>query len=426
MVTLPYELWIGTRYAGLTKSKGRGSKRDKFVSFVAASSMAGIALGVAALIIVLSVMSGFQVKVRDRMLSVIPHIQVYSTNATAVEGLKNWKFIRDEVLKYDDVTGASPFVSAGGMLVRDQVLKGAQFRGIIPSEEGNVSNLPSQIVEGSLDNLKAKEFGLVLGLRAANQLGVGVGDTLLVMSPQGSINPSGFSPRMRQVTIVALFDSGHAEYDTNLAFMHAEDAAVLFRNTAISGVRVRVKDMLEAPDIAINMSNTLPYGYVAHDWTYDNRTWFAAVKVEKRMMFMILTLIVAVAAFNLLSSLVMSVKDKQSDIAILRTLGASPRSIGLIFLIQGALIGIIGSILGVVFGCLIAYNIETIIPFIENLLGLQFINPEVYFISQLPSQVNLNEVFIIAATSIILSLLATIYPSWRASRLQPAEVLRHE
>ncbi len=425
-MTLPYELWIGTRYAGLTKSKGRGSKRDKFVSFVAASSMAGIALGVAALIIVLSVMSGFQVKVRDRMLSVIPHIQVYSTNATAVEGLKNWKFIRDEVLKYDDVTGASPFVSAGGMLVRDQVLKGAQFRGIIPSEEGNVSNLPSQIVEGSLDNLKAKEFGLVLGLRAANQLGVGVGDTLLVMSPQGSINPSGFSPRMRQVTIVALFDSGHAEYDTNLAFMHAEDAAVLFRNTAISGVRVRVKDMLEAPDIAINMSNTLPYGYVAHDWTYDNRTWFAAVKVEKRMMFMILTLIVAVAAFNLLSSLVMSVKDKQSDIAILRTLGASPRSIGLIFLIQGALIGIIGSILGVVFGCLIAYNIETIIPFIENLLGLQFINPEVYFISQLPSQVNLNEVFIIAATSIILSLLATIYPSWRASRLQPAEVLRHE
>lgn len=425
-MTLPYELWIGTRYAGLTKSKGRGSKRDKFVSFVAASSMAGIALGVAALIIVLSVMSGFQVKVRDRMLSVIPHIQVYSTNATAVEGLKNWRIIRDEVLKYEDVTGASPFVSAGGMLVRDQVLKGAQFRGIIPSEEGNVSDLPSQIVEGSLDNLKAKEFGLVLGLRAANQLGVGVGDTLLVMSPQGSINPSGFSPRMRQVTIVALFDSGHAEYDTNLAFMHAEDAAVLFRNTAISGVRVRVKDMLEAPDIAINMSNTLPYGYVAHDWTYDNRTWFAAVKVEKRMMFMILTLIVAVAAFNLLSSLVMSVKDKQSDIAILRTLGASPRSIGLIFLIQGALIGIIGSILGVVFGCLIAYNIETIIPFIENLLGLQFINPEVYFISQLPSQVNLNEVFIIAATSIILSLLATIYPSWRASRLQPAEVLRHE
>lgn len=425
-MTLPYELWIGTRYAGLTKSKGRGSKRDKFVSFVAASSMAGIALGVAALIIVLSVMSGFQVKVRDRMLSVIPHIQVYSTNATAVEGLKNWRIIRDEVLKYEDVTGASPFVSAGGMLVRDQVLKGAQFRGIIPSEEGNVSDLPSQIVEGSLDNLKAKEFGLVLGLRAANQLGVGVGDTLLVMSPQGSINPSGFSPRMRQVTIVALFDSGHAEYDTNLAFMHAEDAAVLFRNTAISGVRVRVKDMLEAPDIAINMSNTLPFGYVAHDWTYDNRTWFAAVKVEKRMMFMILTLIVAVAAFNLLSSLVMSVKDKQSDIAILRTLGASPRSIGLIFLIQGALIGIIGSILGVVFGCLIAYNIETIIPFIENLLGLQFINPEVYFISQLPSQVNLNEVFIIAATSIILSLLATIYPSWRASRLQPAEVLRHE
>ncbi|WDU57100.1 lipoprotein-releasing ABC transporter permease subunit [Taylorella equigenitalis] len=426
MVSLPYELWVGTRYAGLTKSKGRGAKRDRFVSFVAASSMAGIALGVAALIIVLSVMSGFQVKVRDRMLSVIPHIQVYSTNTNAVEGLKGWEQLRDQIIKFKDVTGASPFVSAGGMLVRDQVLRGAQFRGILPSEEGNVSELPEQITEGSLEQLKPKSFGIVLGSRAANLLGVGVGDTLLVMSPQGTINPSGFSPRMRQVTVVALFDSGHAEYDSNLAFMHADDVAVLFRNTAISGVRVRVKDMLKAPEIAELMTNTLPTGYIAHDWTYDNRTWFAAVKVEKRMMFMILTLIVAVAAFNLLSSLVMSVKDKQSDIAILRTLGASPRSIGLIFLIQGALIGIIGSLVGVALGCLIAYNIETIIPFIENLLGIEFINPEVYFISQLPSQVNLNEVFFIATTSIILSLLATIYPSWRASKLQPAEVLRHE
>lgn len=423
---LPYELWIGSRYAGLTRSKGRGKKRDRFISFVAGSSMAGIALGVAALIVVLSVMTGFQVQVRDRMLSVLPHIQVYNPGVSATESLSHWEELKQAALQNPNVVGASAFVAASAMLARQDNLKGVEIRGILPETEGEVSDLPKQIVQGDLSSLQPGRFSMVLGSRAAAQLGVQLGDTLLVMTPQGSLNPSGFSPRMRQFTVTGIFSSGHAEYDANLAFIAVKDAAVLFRDSGIAGARLKVKDMIQAPEVANQLVNSLPYGYVLRDWTYDNRTWFAAVKTEKRMMFLILALIVAVAAFNLLSSLVMSVKDKQSDIAILRTLGASPRSIAGIFLVQGALIGVLGTLIGVGLGCLIAYNIDVIVPFIENLMGTHFIDPGVYIINQLPSQVELDEVATIGITSLVLSLLATLYPSWRASRLQPAEVLRHD
>lgn len=423
---IPYELWIGSRYAGLTRSKGRGKKRDRFISFVAGSSMAGIALGVAALIVVLSVMTGFQVQVRDRMLSVLPHIQVYNPGVSATESLSHWEELKKAALQNPNVVGASAFVAASAMLARQDSLKGVEVRGILPETEGEVSDLPKQIVQGDLSSLQPGSFNMVLGSRAATELGVQLGDTLLVMTPQGSLNPSGFSPRMRQFTVTGIFSSGHAEYDSNLAFISVKDAAVLFRDSGIAGARLKVKDMISAPEVANQLVNTLPYGYVLRDWTYDNRTWFAAVKTEKRMMFLILALIVAVAAFNLLSSLVMSVKDKQSDIAILRTLGASPRSIAGIFLVQGALIGVLGTLIGVGLGCLIAYNIDVIVPFIENLMGTHFIDPGVYIINQLPSQVELDEVATIGITSLVLSLLATLYPSWRASRLQPAEVLRHD
>lgn len=423
---IPYELWIGSRYAGLTRSKGRGKKRDRFISFVAGSSMAGIALGVAALIVVLSVMTGFQVQVRDRMLSVLPHIQVYNPGVSATESLSHWEELKKAALQNPNVVGASAFVAASAMLARQDSLKGVEVRGILPETEGEVSDLPKQIVQGDLSSLQPGSFNMVLGSRAATELGVQLGDTLLVMTPQGSLNPSGFSPRMRQFTVTGIFSSGHAEYDSNLAFISVKDAAVLFRDSGIAGARLKVKDMIGAPEVANQLVNTLPYGYVLRDWTYDNRTWFAAVKTEKRMMFLILALIVAVAAFNLLSSLVMSVKDKQSDIAILRTLGASPRSIAGIFLVQGALIGVLGTLIGVGLGCLIAYNIDVIVPFIENLMDTHFIDPGVYIINQLPSQVELDEVATIGITSLVLSLLATLYPSWRASRLQPAEVLRHD
>ncbi len=388
--------------------------------------MVGIALGVAALIIVLSVMNGFQVDVRDRMLSVLPHIQLIVPNEDPVAVTDDWQKLAQEAKQNPEVQGASAFVAAGGMLARGDVLKGVEIRGIDPANEGKVSELPKQMVSGSLDSLKPGSFHVVIGTNLAQYLGVGVGDTLLLMTPQGSINPSGFSPRMRQFTVSGIFSSGHYEYDSNMAFIGVRDAAVLFRDGGAAGVRLKIHDMINAPEVATQLTNTLPPGVVARDWTMDNRTWFAAVKTEKRMMFLILVLIVAVAAFNLLSSLVMAVKDKQSDIAILRTLGVSPVQIGKIFLVQGSLIGFIGTFLGVFFGCLIAYNIDVVIPFIERLFGIHFLDPSIYFVSTLPSHPEVNDIVLIGLTSLVLSLLATIYPSWRASRLQPAEVLRHD
>lgn len=388
--------------------------------------MVGIALGVAALIIVLSVMNGFQVDVRDRMLSVLPHIQLIVPNEDPVAVTDDWQKLAKEAQQNPEVEGASAFVAAGGMLARGDVLKGVEIRGVDPANEGKVSELPQQMVSGSLDSLEPGSFHLVIGTNLAQYMGVTVGDTLLLMTPQGSINPSGFSPRMRQFTVSGIFNSGHYEYDSNMAFISVKDAAVLFRDGGAAGVRLKIHDMIRAPEVATQLTNSLPPGVVARDWTMDNRTWFAAVKTEKRMMFLILVLIVAVAAFNLLSSLVMAVKDKQSDIAILRTLGVSPVQIGKIFLVQGSLIGFIGTFLGVLFGCLVAYNIDIVIPFIERLLGIHFLDPSIYFVSTLPSHPEVNDITLIGMTSLVLSLLATIYPSWRASRLQPAEVLRHD
>jgi len=425
-VKIPFELWIGARYAGLTRTRGRGRKGDRFVSFIAGTSMVGIALGVAALIIVLSVMNGFQVDVRDRMLSVLPHIQLVVPNEDPVAVTDNWQKLAEQAKQNPQVEGASAFVAAGGMLARGDVLKGVEIRGIDPKNEGNVSELPQQMINGSLDSLEPGSFRLVIGSNLAQYMGVTVGDTLLLMTPQGSINPSGFSPRMRQFTVSGIFSSGHYEYDSNMAFIAVKDAAVLFRDVGSAGVRLKIHDMINAPEVASQLTNSLPPGVVARDWTMDNRTWFAAVKTEKRMMFLILVLIVAVAAFNLLSSLVMAVKDKQSDIAILRTLGVSPFQIGKIFLVQGSLIGIIGTFLGVLCGCLVAYNIDVVIPFIERLFGIHFLDPSIYFVSTLPSHPEVDDISLIGITSLVLSLLATIYPSWRASRLQPAEVLRHD
>ena len=423
---IPYELWIGARYAGMARLGQRRGRRDGFISFIAATSMAGIALGVAALIIVLSVMNGFQRDVRDRMLSVLPHIELFAPGSAPERVLDQWQAIYDEARKNPEVQGGAPFVGAQGMLVRGQALRGVQVRGIDPANEGQVSDLPKQIVEGSLSALKPGSFGVVLGRDLAEQMGVKVNDTLLMMAPQGSISPAGFAPRMRQFTVVGLFSSGHYEYDTGLAFVDNLDAARVFRESGTAGVRLRIKDMQKAPEVAAELRNTLPSSLSASDWSRQNRVWFAAVQTEKRMMFLILALIIAVAAFNLLSSLVMAVKDKQSDIAILRTLGAGPGEIARIFLVQGALIGVVGTVLGVGGGMAVAYNIDVIVPFLERLVGVKFLSPEIYFISVLPSDPQLEDITIIGVTSLVLSLLATLYPSWRASRLQPAQVLRHD
>ncbi|WP_353152499.1 lipoprotein-releasing ABC transporter permease subunit [Pollutimonas bauzanensis] len=423
---MSYEFWIGARYAGLARSRRRGGRGDRFVSFIAASSMAGIALGVAALIVVLSVMNGFQTQVRDRMLSVLPHIELYVPRTDPEQVLSHWREIADQAKQNPAVTGAAPFVAAQGMIVRGESLSGVQVRGIDPELENAVSDVAGQMIAGDLKALKSGSFSIVLGNQIANTLGVGAGDTVLVLAPQGSISPAGFTPRMRQFTVSGIFSSGYYEYDASLAFINFEDAAKVFRDSGTSGVRLRINDMQKAPIVAHQLSQTLPPYVQAQDWTQNNRTWFAAVQTEKRMMFLILALIVAVAAFNLLSSLVMAVKDKRSDIAILRTLGATPREIAKIFLVQGSLIGVVGTLLGVGFGMLVAYNIDVIVPFIERLLGVQFLPQQIYFISELPSNPQLNDIVIVAITSLVLSLLATLYPSWRASSLQPAEVLRHD
>ncbi|WP_231952292.1 MULTISPECIES: lipoprotein-releasing ABC transporter permease subunit [unclassified Achromobacter] len=410
----------------MARIRQRRGRRDRFISFIAASSMAGIALGVAALIVVLSVMNGFQKEVRDRMLSVLPHIELYIPGASPERVLEQWQQFATAAERNPEVKAGAPFVAAQGMLVRGQALRGVQVRGIDPATEGNVSDLPRQMVTGKLTDLKPGGFGVVLGNELADGMGVKVGDTLLMMAPQGSISPAGFAPRMRQFTVVGVFSSGHYEYDSSLAFVDNEDAARVFRESGTAGVRLRIADMQKAPEVAAELRNVLPPYVMASDWSRNNRTWFAAVQTEKRMMFLILALIVAVAAFNLLSSLVMAVKDKQSDIAILRTLGAGPGEVARIFLVQGALIGVIGTLLGVAGGIAIAYNVDVIVPFIERMLGVHFLPREIYFISALPSDPQVGDIVTIGVTSLVLSLLATLYPSWRASRLQPAQVLRHD
>ena len=423
---MSYELWIGSRYAGVSRGARRGGRRDRFVSFIAGTSMAGIALGVAALIVVLSVMNGFQTQVRDRMLSVLPHVEVFVPGADPNQVLEHWEDLAADARKHPAVKGEAPFVSAQAMLVRGQTLSGVQLKGIDPEREAAVSDIAGQMTDAELNVLQPGSYAIVLGSFLADSLGVRPGDTLLVLAPQGSISPAGFTPRMRQFTVKGIFSSGYYEYDASMAFINEQDAARVFRDNGVSGVRLRIADMQRAPQVAQELRDMLPPYARVRDWTENNRTWFAAVQTEKRMMFLILALIVAVAAFNLLSSLVMAVKDKQSDIAILRTLGAGPGEVARIFLVQGALIGVVGTVLGVLGGMLIAYNVDVIVPFIESLLGIHFLPREIYFISELPSDPQSGDIVTIGVTSLVLSLLATLYPSWRASRLQPAQVLRHD
>jgi lipoprotein-releasing system permease protein len=371
-------------------------------------------------------MNGFQKEVRDRMLSVLPHIEIYVPGAEPLKVLDEWSDLAKQARQSTQVTGAAPFVAAQAMLMRGQDLRGVQVRGIDPVAEKEVSDAGNQMVRGKMTDLKPGSFGIVLGQELADLLQVRIGQTVMMLAPAANISPVSFTPRMRQFTLVGTFRSGHYEYDSSLAFVDAKDAANMFRDGGMAGVRLRVTDMHRAPEIAQSLITLLPRNVAIADWSRNNRTWFAAVQTEKRMMFLILTLIVAVAAFNLLSSLVMAVKDKQSDIAILRSFGATPGEIARIFLVQGALIGVVGTLLGVIGGVAIAFNVDVLVPAIERMIGAQFLPREIYFINALPSDPQFSDITTIGVTSLIMSLLATLYPSWRASRLQPAEVLRHD
>jgi lipoprotein-releasing system permease protein len=420
MYKLPLELEIGLRY---TRSKRRKTvgKRDGFLSFISGISTAGIALGVASLIVVLSVMNGFQKDVRDRMLSVLSHIEI-----TAPDGLANWEALATTVANRPHVIGVAPMVNSQGLLTRENVMRGVSIRGILPSEEGRVSDLPKQFVAGSVDDLKPGSFGVALGAQLASMVGAHVGDRINLIVPESDLTPAGAMPRMRTLQVVGIIDSGHYEYDSSLAVMHWKDAAALLRLHDPSGLRVKVDDMQRAPEIAAQLAEVVPPELWISDWSRSNRNWFAAVQTEKKMMFIILTLIIAVAAFNLVSTLVMTVNEKQADIAILRTMGASPGLIQRIFLVQGLAIGLLGSLAGVGLGLLIALNIDVIVPAIEAIFRVRFLPRDVYFISELPSDVRLHDVLTVGFMAFGLSVLATLYPSYRAAKVQPAEALRYE
>ncbi|GIX23490.1 MAG: lipoprotein releasing system protein [Caldimonas sp.] len=415
----PYELQIGWRYT----RAGRATRRNGFISFISAVSMLGIALGVAALIIVLSVMNGFQKEVRDRMLSVIAHIEVFSADGQA---LPDWQRTAHEALANPQVLGAAPYVAAQALVARGEDMRGAIIRGISPEHEPAVTPLAAQLKDTVLARLRPEGWGVVLGVELARQLGVREGDRLTIVSPSGQVTPAGVVPRLKQVTVVGLFEAGHYEYDSGLVLMHLEDAAKLFRVAGPTGVQLRLADVQRARQVAQELSLQLSGELYLRDWTRTNRNWFDAVQLEKRMMFIILTLIVAVAAFNLVSMLVMTVTDKRADIAILRTLGATPRSIMGIFMVQGAASGIIGTLGGLLLGLLVAFNIDVIVPAIERLFNASFLPGSIYLISRMPSDPQMGDIVPIGLISLALAFLATLYPSWRASRVQPAEALRYE
>jgi lipoprotein-releasing system permease protein len=384
--------------------------------------MLGIALGVAALIIVLSVMNGFQKEVRDRMLGVVSHIEVYGPGGGT---LPDYQRTLVDVRKNPAVIGAAPFVATQSLLARGDDMRGAIVRGVDPKMEPQVDDM-AQASHGTLDRLVPGKFGIVMGAELARNMGVQEGDIVTLIAPGGEMTPAGLVPRLKQMTVVGTFDSGHFEYDSGLVLLNIEDAERIFRLDGPSGVRLKLKDLNRAREVAAQLSTSLSGDFVIRDWTQQNRSWFGAVVVEKRMMFIILTLIVAVAAFNLVSTLVMTVTDKRADIAILRTLGASPASIMGVFVVQGATSGVIGTLAGLAFGLVVAFNIDVIVPFLERLLNANFLPQDIYLISRMPSDPQSSDIIPIVVISLLLSFVATVYPSWRASRINPAEALRYE
>ena len=413
----PYELAIGLRYTRARK----GSGRNAFISFIALMSMAGIALGVAALIVVLSVMNGFQQELRNRILSVASHIEV-----RGIPALADWESVARLALENPRVKAAAPYVLGQAMLSAGEVNRGVIVRGIDPSREDTVADVGSHMRRGSLADLKPGGFGIVLGAEVARALGVLVGDTVVAITPQGTVTPAGTLPRIKSFRVVGIFEIGMYEFDSGLALIDLADAQKLYRQDGVSGVRLKLDDLFAAPQVARALWQTLPAPAEVRDWTLNHANFFRAVAIEKRVMFIILTLIVAVAAFNIVSAQVMVVTDKQADIAILRTLGTTPGSIMAVFIVQGTIIGAFGTLLGMVGGVALALNVETIVPAIEKLFGVHFLSPDVYYISKLPSQLEWTDVARITGVAFLLSMIATLYPAWRASRTQPAEALRYE
>ena len=412
----PLVLYIALRYM-------RGKQRTQFISFITLTSVLGIALGVSALITVLSVMNGFESELRARILGMTSH----TTITGRMNRLTNWQAVQKKVINEVHIQGSAPFVDGQVMISAGQRVSGTLVRGVYPEYESRVSSIAEKMSVGSLGLLKPGEYGIILGVELASYLGVTVGERVTVISPQLNATPAGVLPRLRRFTVMGLFKVGMYEYDRNMAVMHLSDAAKLFRlGDSVSGLRLKLDDLFKAPLIARTLADKFYGQYRISDWTQSHSNFFRAIQTEKRVMFIILLLIVAVAAFNIVSTLVMVVTDKRGEIAILRTQGLTPRAVMGIFIILGLMIGLIGTGLGIMGGLALALNIETIVPAIESFMGVQFLAADVYYISDLPSKLIWSDVWIIAIMSLILTLLATLYPAWQASRVNPAEVLRHE
>lgn len=424
---IPYEILLGLRYT----RAGRSSGRNGFISFISGVSMMGIALGVATLIIVLSVMNGFQKDVRDKMLSILPSVRIVSYGN---QGIPEWEKVIAEAKQVQGVVNAAPYVENQVLLVNGDRMEGILLSGINPEREAPITEVATNLYDnGVLQKLTPGNFNVIVGGVLASKLGVGVGDKVTIVAPTGQITPAGVVPRLKQMTIVGIFNSEHFEYDSGLAMINIEDAQKLFRVADPLGIRVEVDDKQNAIQISKNIAQHLSAADISFsvplrvtNWTNENRKWFDAVQMERTMMFIILSLIVAVAAFNLVSTLVMTVTDKRADIAILRTLGAKPSSIMGIFMVQGSTVGVMGTFIGVGLGCIIGANVGMIVAKIESLLGIKIISGSVYVLDYLPSDIKFSDVATIAIISLVLAFVATLYPSWSASRVNPAEALRYE
>jgi lipoprotein-releasing system permease protein len=407
---------VGLRYL-------RARTQNRFVSFISSISILGVALGVAVLIVVMSVMNGFETELRTRILSMTSHASLESFG----DGLSDWRVLQQQAEADTDISAAAPYIQGEGMLLHGAEVSGAIVRGILPAEERRVSGLGDKMVSGALEDLAPGDWNIVIGSALARELRAGVGDRIVLAISQGTVTPAGLVPRLRRFTVAGIFEAGMYEFDRGLAFVHLDDAARLWRmDDKVTGLRLALHDMFLAPEVARRTATRLGGGFYASDWTRQHVNFFRSIQLSKQMMFTILLLVVAVAAFNIVSTLVMVVKDKQGDIAILRTLGASPGGIMHVFVIQGTLIGVAGTLAGLALGALLALNIEQLVHWLETALGTTFLAADVYFISDLPAELRAGDLLRICGTAFVLAVLSTIYPAWRAARSHPAEALRHE
>jgi len=412
----PFELLVGLRYT-------RAKRRNHFISFISLTSMISIALGAMVIITVLSVMNGFGDELRSRILGVVSHVTVSGDRGA----LEDWPKVAAAASKMPGYLASAPFVQGQGMLTHGRKASGVIVRGILPDEEPKVAQIGDKMVEGTLADLKPDGFGLILGRELAWKLGVQVGSKITLVTPEGQLTPAGLLPRLKRFTVVGIFEVGMYEFDSGLALLHLEDAARLYQIPGqVTGVRIKLDDIYQAPLRALELDDQLEGRYRVRDWTREHANFFRALKMEKTVMFVIMFFIIAVAAFNIVSTLIMMVTDKRAEIAVLRTLGASPSSIMMIFMVQGSVIGVIGTLIGVISGVLLSLNVEAIVHGIERLFQIRFLAADVYYISDLPSHLLWSDVTAVTVVALVMCFVATLYPAWRAARTQPAEALRYE